>query len=709
MKKFLLVILSLGYLNLSAQRKNIVFEQTFDYNVGVWFENYMVFPYSANVSKSIQRLGGGSLQVNLKKEDNYRAEFGTDPQKALPEEWVGFSVFLPSSFLEDVSAESVVQFHAYPDFNLGEQHISPPILLGVLNDHFILDTRTDSNTVTVQGNFTFERIDLGLAAKNSWTDFVFHIKWAYNNTGILELWKNGKLVYSRLNKPNSYNDKLYPYFKCGIYKWDWAGVSNSVTTERLLYIDEVRIGNEKARYCDVSPETLAKPNITGSIRREQWNNIDRTRVNYIPFQITPSSTSQLTSFEGPLNIADNYGSRIRGYIYPPQTGTYTFWLATDDAGELWLSTDSTVVNKARIANVDGWTNYQEWGKYASQKSVEINLQAGKKYYIEALQKEADGGDNLSVQWKLPDGTMETPIAGIHLSPYVDTTSITPVILATGSGSISRDEWDSVGGTNISDIPITTAPSSTGTLTSFEGPLDIADNYGSRIYGYIFPPQTGDYTFWIATDDTGELSLSTDDNPANKTKIANVDGWTNYREWGKYPLQKSGTISLQAGKKYYIEALQKEAGGGDNLSVQWKLPDGTMETPIAGIHLSPYFEQQLSTSSFAASSITGNDLPLTTTGPASVIGKTGLFVYPNPVSLQTNVEFTLPEAGQTNITLFNTKGQLIDKLFNGLTEANIKNSLILNTSKLQNGLYLIHLQSGKSSLTKKLIVMKQNAL
>ncbi|WP_198170171.1 heparin lyase I family protein [Mucilaginibacter arboris] len=522
----------------------------------------MIQPYSATVSNFTQRAGGKSLQVDLRKFDGYRAEFGTDPKKSLPEQWAGFSIFLPNAFAKDFSEEGIMQFQAYPDFNLGEDWRSPPLLLGILNDHYILDMRTDSNAVTVQGNFAFERIDLGLVTKNTWTDFIFHIKWAYNNTGILELWKNGKLVYSRLNKPNSYNDKLYPYFKCGIYKWDWEGPSNSVTTERLLYIDEVRIGNEKATYCDVFPGTLTKPYITGSIKREQWDNVGGTSISDIPLTITPSSTSQLTSFEGPLNIADNYGSRIQGYICPPQPGNYTFWLATDDAGELWLSTDSTTANKVRIANVDGWTNYREWGKYSSQKSAAITLQAGKKYYIEALQKEGGGGDNLSVQWQLPDASMETPIAGSHLSPYVDTTALinqtitfaalpskttsdTPFTLsatassglavsfsvisgpatisdstvtltgegsviveasqagnsvynaATGviqsftvssaatcsaTGTILREEWDNVGGTSISDIPLTTTPSSTSQLTSFEGSLNIADNYASRVRG-----------------------------------------------------------------------------------------------------------------------------------------------------------------------------------------------------------------------------------
>ncbi len=35
----------------------------------------------------------------------------------------------------------------------------------------------------------------------------------------------------------------------------------------------------------------------------------------------------------------------------------------------------------------------------------------------------------------------------------------------------------------------------------------------------------------------------------------------------------------AGQRYYIEALMKEGGGGDNLAVRWQLPNATIEEPI----------------------------------------------------------------------------------------------------------------------------------
>ena len=90
--------------------------------------------------------------------------------------------------------------------------------------------------------------------------------------------------------------------------------------------------------------------------------------------------------------------------------------------------------------------------------------------------------------------------------------------------------------------------------------------------------------WVARDN-GELWLSTDDNPATASMIASVPGWTDSCQWDKYSEQQSGTISLSAGGTYYIEALQKEGGGGDNLAVAWQGP-GISQQVIAGSYLSP---------------------------------------------------------------------------------------------------------------------------
>jgi hypothetical protein len=106
-----------------------------------------------------------------------------------------------------------------------------------------------------------------------------------------------------------------------------------------------------------------------TVTREYWANVTGTAVSAIPVTTTPTSTSQLSSLEGPLDAADNYGSRIRAYVKPTTTGSYTFYLSGDDDCELWLSTDANPANKVRIAHITGgWTSSREWTKYTTQTS-----------------------------------------------------------------------------------------------------------------------------------------------------------------------------------------------------------------------------------------------------------------------------------------------------------------------------------------------------
>jgi parallel beta-helix repeat protein len=169
---------------------------------------------------------------------------------------------------------------------------------------------------------------------------------------------------------------------------------------------------------------------TGNISYQVWNNIGTSvtvssLTSNINYPNNPSSTTLITSMEGTTNLADGYGARIAGYICAPSTGSYTFWIASDDYGELWLSTDAQPANKQRIAYHNGFTWIREWNKYPTQKSVAINLIQGQSYYIEALMKDASGIDNFAVGWLKPgqSGTVPSEIVpGSVLSPLLNNKS-----------------------------------------------------------------------------------------------------------------------------------------------------------------------------------------------------------------------------------------------------------------------------------------------
>ena len=202
-----------------------------------------------------------------------------------------------------------------------------------------------------------------------------------------------------------------------------ATLGEAVRAHNNVVINDSDLAQLVAYLNQIDPAEVTAPSVLGSgqILREWWSNVSGTAVTNLTssaaFPYSPSGSNLLTSFEAPANWADNYGTRMRGYLHAPITGQYRFWIAGDDNSQLLLSTSANPVNALVIASVPGWSNPREWGKYSQQQSALITLQAGQKYYIEALQKEGAGGDNLAVAWQIPGGA-QAVIAGQYLSPWV---------------------------------------------------------------------------------------------------------------------------------------------------------------------------------------------------------------------------------------------------------------------------------------------------
>ena len=158
---------------------------------------------------------------------------------------------------------------------------------------------------------------------------------------------------------------------------------------------------------------LAYSQPVNGITREVYANITGSAIsdltNNPAFPNSPTTEEVLTNtMDCPVNYLENYGTRLRALVVPPTTGAYTFWIASDDQSLLYLSTDASPANKQIIARVNAWTSWKEWTKEPNQMSTNINLVAGQQYYLEALQKEGQGGDSLSVRWQLPGGVWENP-------------------------------------------------------------------------------------------------------------------------------------------------------------------------------------------------------------------------------------------------------------------------------------------------------------
>ena len=123
--------------------------------------------------------------------------------------------------------------------------------------------------------------------------------------------------------------------------------------------------------------------------------------------------------------------------------------------------------------------------------------------------------------------------------------------------------------------------------TFEYPNLNLQNYGDQSEGWITAPQTGNYIFWVAADDSAQVWLSTNASPTNKVLIASVTSYTGQDQWNEYPSQQSAPIPLVQGNSYYLQVLHKNAGGADNLGIGWQKPDGTLEQPMSTLYYEPY--------------------------------------------------------------------------------------------------------------------------
>lgn len=141
-------------------------------------------------------------------------------------------------------------------------------------------------------------------------------------------------------------------------------------------------------------------------------------VSFPHYPYRPSGWDVRSSFEAPANWGEYYLTRMCGFLHPPATGEYSFWVASDNSSELWLSTDAHPAKARKIASIPRyqWVQAREWSRFPSQHSEPIRLKAGETYYIEALQEQTTGGDHLSVAWQGP-ALSQSVIDGRYLTPW----------------------------------------------------------------------------------------------------------------------------------------------------------------------------------------------------------------------------------------------------------------------------------------------------
>ncbi|MDP1675821.1 MAG: T9SS type A sorting domain-containing protein, partial [Bacteroidota bacterium] len=80
-------------------------------------------------------------------------------------------------------------------------------------------------------------------------------------------------------------------------------------------------------------------------------------------------------------------------------------------------------------------------------------------------------------------------------------------------------------------------------------------------------------------------------------------------------------------------------------------------------------------------------------------------YPNPFNPTTNIEFTIPANGLATLKVFNSIGQEVATLFDGIAEAGKYHQVTFNAKDLSSGIYFARLISDGKSQIKKLSLLR----
>ncbi len=227
------------------------------------------------------------------------------------------------------------------------------------------------------------------------------------------------------------------------YQWYFGGKAITHATEPSLRISQVANSDLGLYHCEVSlspmdaivgcthsqpaylVDDVVHPIVGGGLTREIFRDIPGTRVADFTaserFPDHPDEVTTINSWEIPRNTGKYFGARIRGYVIPPVTGEYVFYLASDDQSELYLSTNASPENRKLIAFADTWGEERHWATGNPETtSAPIRLEAGQRYYVETLHKQEVGPDHLGVNWRMPGQKAPEhgapPISGEYLDP-----------------------------------------------------------------------------------------------------------------------------------------------------------------------------------------------------------------------------------------------------------------------------------------------------
>lgn len=205
------------------------------------------------------------------------------------------------------------------------------------------------------------------------------------------------------------------------------------------------------------------------------------------------------------------------------------------------------------------------------------------------------------------------------------------------------------------------------------PLFDDDTYSIRWSGSVTPDYSENYRFYARSDDGMRVWL-------DGTLI--INNWRNQN----VTEEVSRARRLEAGRAYSLEVEYYEAGGQAQAHLLWSSPN----TPYQTVPFRVLLPAEVGTSTESATP-RPDDFSLAP-------------LYPNPLRSNAQLSFSLPEAMDVTLNIYDTLGRRIHTLHEGELRAG-QHTLAFEVGGLASGVYVCHLETPRGTQTQRFVVVR----
>ena len=314
-------------------------------------------------SNVIYHSGSRALKAELYNPDKLykRAEVAHRYKAQMGQQYFyRFSIFMPTTgypanHADGSTFELIAQWHAYPDFSLGETWRSPVLAFYVNEQGDIrISTRTSDLAVNDNSNCLYIVHEDALGndsfqvPKGQWVTFEVSVCWDSTENGYLDIWMDEQQIV-QYEGPTCYNDSVGPYLKLGIYRTTWMTARHTIYYDNIQILKNglivfpdrdtyVRGGSYENTNYGSSGLLTVKDNTSPYYLRKSYLHFDYQRFgNYV---VTDASLllnllrSTTLSFLTAYRTSDSWGEMQLTYANASGLTTYGYQDAADASGEI---------------------------------------------------------------------------------------------------------------------------------------------------------------------------------------------------------------------------------------------------------------------------------------------------------------------------------------------------------------------------------------